>query len=116
VRGLILVGLLIANSCATTTRYSISVVNSTSEKIEDAHVYYDGFRSIGGSLTPGQRKSHVFVPKPVPAVAIVEWRTTDGHLHRKSVAVKKILPRNFRGDIYFEIVAADEVRVWSKTE
>ncbi|MGA7617087.1 MAG: hypothetical protein WBX15_18120 [Thermoanaerobaculia bacterium] len=98
-------------TCASTPTYNVVLRNATAEKITGAHVSYAGFRSVGGVLVPGAMARQALVQKPVPQKAKVEWRTADGQLHVKEVAVKTAIPERFSGDITFEILDHEQVRV-----
>ncbi len=91
--------------------YNVVIKNVGKQGIEDAHVTYGQFRSVGGVLSPGLYAGHGHPEYPIPTVATVEWRTADGQLHHKDVEVKKLVPKRFRGDIQFEISDDDAVTV-----
>lgn len=91
--------------------YDIVIRNVGTKTITDANVQYDDFRSLGGIVSPGYGKSHQNPNYPIPEKATIEWRTEDGKLHQKEVEVKRHVPRNFRGDIQFEIDDNNEVKV-----
>jgi hypothetical protein len=96
--------------------YSVSVRNMTQATITDAHVSFDGFRSIGGTVDPGIYKSNVDVQRPIPEEATVEWRTSDNVSHRRVVKVRSAVPARFRGEIFFEIMPDGTVKVVPRTD
>lgn len=97
--------------CSVTSAYDIVIKNVGSKPVDEASVSYGEFKSVGGYISPGRSKGHMDPGYPLPDIAIVEWRSEDGELHQKEVAVKKYVPRSFRGDIQFEINDKNEVAV-----
>lgn len=91
--------------------YNVVIKNVGERRIENAHVVYGEFRSIGGVIIPGSQKGHGHPEYPIPETATVEWRTEDGVMHRQDVQVKTLVPKRFRGDIQFEIADDDTVTV-----
>ncbi len=91
--------------------YNVVIKNIGKQTINDAHVKYDEFRSVGGVLPSGIYAGHGNPEYPIPETATVEWRTEDGVMHRQEVAVKKLVPKGFRGDIQFEIADDNTVTV-----
>ena len=91
--------------------YNVVIKNVGNRRVEKAQVIYGDFRSIGGSLSPGIWKLHGNPQYPIPSNATVEWRRTDGEMHRQEVEIKKMVPKGFRGDIQFEIADDDTVTV-----
>lgn len=91
--------------------YNVIIKNVGIRTIDDARVTYGEFRSVGGVLPPGIYAGHGHPEYPIPATAAVEWRTEDGRMHRQEVAVKKLVPKGFRGDIQFEIADDNTVTV-----
>ena len=63
--------------CCVTLRpsYTVVIENSTGALIRDAHVYWEDFESIGGSMDPGVWKSHNYIQAPLPRRVMVRWRT-----------------------------------------
>ena len=101
--------ILLSIGCAPD--YGVAVRNLTSSLITDAHVTFGNFKSTGGAIDPGIYKITHEIGEPIPEEATVEWRTADGRLHVKRVAVKSVIPRNFSGRIFFEIMPDQTVRV-----
>jgi len=97
--------------CSQLDEYDILIKNVGSKGIDDAHVCFGEFRSIGGILSPGRGKLHGNPEHPIPEKATVEWRTEDGVMHREEVEVLKHIPKGFRGDIQFEIDDDNSVTV-----
>jgi hypothetical protein len=91
--------------------YNVIVKNVGNRTIDDAHVVYGEFRSIGGIIIPRSEKGHGHPQYPIPTTATVEWRTEDGQMHRKEVEVKSLVPKSFSGDIVFEIDDGNNVTV-----
>lgn len=91
--------------------YNVVIKNVGRRTIDDAHVMYGQFRSVGGILPSGIYAGHGHPDYPIPSTATVEWRTEDGVMHKKDVDVKKLVPKGFRGDIQFEIADDDTVNV-----
>jgi hypothetical protein len=103
-------------ACAS-VQYAVVLRNSTSEELDEVHVSYGDFRSIGGVLPPGIEKGEGGVPVPIPDRALVTWRDAQGKLHSVAVPVKSVLPGAFRsGEIYFDIQPDGSVLVWGKPE
>jgi hypothetical protein len=91
-------------------RYNVSIMNVSNAVLHDANGTYGSFESGGGILPPGIHKVYCLVPYPIPDVATVEWRAKDAVLHRKEVSLRRV-PKDFRGEIRFEIDASDNVNV-----
>jgi hypothetical protein len=100
--------------CASEQKYMVSIVNSSKSTIDDAHVLYDGFESVGGVISPGGISRHLYPEVQIPVKAIVQWRTHDDKLHEKEVEVRKLVPEKIKVEIIFEITAENEVVVRSK--
>ncbi|MFN7137937.1 MAG: hypothetical protein ACK4UN_01215 [Limisphaerales bacterium] len=83
--------------------YDIVLRNTGSNTIKDAHVRYDNFQSIGGWVSPGNQKTHSRPGIPIPLTAIVEWKTEDDTKFQTNMLIKQNLPKDFRGEIIFEI-------------
>jgi hypothetical protein len=112
-RYLLLLLIFLICGCRTMQDYNIVIQNNGTKTITDANVQYDDFQSLGGIVSPGYGKSHHNPDYPIPEKAIVEWRTEDGKLHQKEVDVIRHIPKDFRGDIQFEIDDNNEVKVKS---
>lgn len=111
---LVLLGLtLFWTVCCATARpsYTILIENSTGQLIRDAHVYWEDFKSIGGSMDPDVWKSHNFIRTPLPPRVMVRWRTPDGVTHREEVSVPEGARRRFRGTLHFELFEDGRVEV-----
>ncbi|MDD4870754.1 MAG: hypothetical protein PHR77_09360 [Kiritimatiellae bacterium] len=106
----VLFGVLLIGGCRVED-YNVIIKNVGKRTIDDAHVIYGEFRSIGGILPSGIYAGHGHPEYPIPEKATVEWRTEDGQMHRKDVDVKKLIPKRFRGDIQFEIADDNTVTV-----
>ncbi len=91
--------------------YNVVIKNVGTRRVDNAQVVYGEFRSVGGVLSPGIWKLHGHPDHPIPPTAKVEWRTADGQMHHVDVAVKKLMPKRFSGDIQFEIADDDNVTV-----
>jgi hypothetical protein len=91
--------------------YSITIQNSTGVRIDDAHVSWDSFKSVGGSFNPGVHKAHRFITVPLPLRVAVRWRTQDGVDHWQEVDVPKDLPRPFKGTLRFELLEEGRVEL-----
>ena len=98
--------------------YTIVIQNSSDVSIRDAHVYWAGFESVGGSLGAGGGSGHHFIQVPLPPRVMVRWRTPDGVTHHEEVKVPEGLARRFRGTLRFDIQRDGhvEVRVDSREE
>ena len=110
--------ILFMTGCQTmsqTPTYSVVLINGTSNTIDDAHVRFGQFESVGGYLRPGIKSTHRFVPLPPPEKALVVWKSQDGVSHEKTVEVLKTLPKDFNDeDIIFTILEDDNVTVTNK--
>jgi hypothetical protein len=110
--------ILFMTGCQTmsqTPTYSVVIVNGTTNTIDNAHVRFGQFESIGGYLRPGIKKTHSFVPIPPPEKALVVWTSQDGKSHEETVEVLKILPKDFNDeDIIFTIQEDGNVAVTNK--
>ena len=91
--------------------YNVVINNVGKRTISDACVAYGEFRSVGGVIASAARVTQLTPEYAIPATATVEWRTEDGQMHRKEVEVKKLVPKDFRGDIVFEIADDSTVTV-----
>jgi hypothetical protein len=110
-RYLLLLLILVICGCKTTQDYDIVIRNIGTKIITNADVTYGGFHSGGGIVSPGYGATYQNPDYTIPEKATIEWRTEDGKLHQKEVEVKRHVPRNFRGDIQFEIDDNNEVKV-----
>lgn len=90
--------------------YSVVIHNVGKETVYEAHVSYGAFQSRGGVIVASASKGQGGVREPIPEKAIVEWRLEDGTLYRREVVLKEVVPRDFAGEIWFEI-DSDDVRV-----
>lgn len=97
-----LLGAFLLGGCGVED-YNVVIKNVGTRTIDDAHVLYGQFRSIGGILPPGIYAGHGHPEYSIPSKATVEWRTEDGVMHRQDVEVKSRIPKGFHGDIQFEI-------------
>ena len=97
--------------CSSGQDYMVSIVNLSASTINDAHVIYDGFVSVGGVIPTGGVSSHLSPEVPIPIKAIVQWRTQDGELHKKEAEVKKLIQKIDRVEIIFEIADNNQVTV-----
>ena len=96
-------------------RLNAVVLNNTGkQELNDAHVSYGEFESVGGVLVPGAVAGHGGISHPLPERATVQWRTPDGTLHSKEVAVRSQLPKGFRGEVWFQIDDSSGVTVIGK--
>lgn len=95
--------------------YSVVIRNGGTDALTNAHVSFGGFISIGGNLSPGIKKIHLDAGRSLPKQAKVEWRTPDGVLHQKQVAVRSRVPRGFAGDLIFTIRDDGEVEFRGET-
>lgn len=91
--------------------YGVAVRNLTAQELAEASVNFDGFSSIGGVLPSGIYKITYDVGRPIPDRATVRWRSPDGALQTRIVKVRDVVPRNYGGRIFFEIMPDGNVRV-----
>jgi len=89
--------------CNSDADYKITISNISDATIEEAHVVYGSFKSAGGVIPSGDYATHLFPDVPIPETAIVQWRTQDGVMHKKSMGLKTVLPKKFSGELKFEI-------------
>ena len=94
----------------TVPYYDVSIKNISKLVLDDAHVSYDNFYSIGGVLPPGIEKIHGNPNYPIPDKATVEWRTKDGIFHKKEIDLTRI-SKDFSGEIRFEIDDSNNVAI-----
>ena len=102
--------LCVVVACARTD-YGVAIRNATASHIRDAHVSFGDFRSVGGGIQPGLWVVHLDVGKPIPETAVVEWRSSTGEQHRKTVDVRDVVPPGFDGKIFFDIMPDGTVQV-----
>jgi hypothetical protein len=102
--------ILIGGCAAMIPDYAVSIRSLAKETITEANVVYGTFSSGGGVISPGVYKGYGHVPYPIPDTATVEWRTQDKVFHRTDVNLKNI-PKNFNGEIRFEIDNNNSVTV-----
>lgn len=104
---------LLGVSCASMRpTYEIVITNSTGVAIDDAHVFWEGFESAGGSMFPRTSSGDHFIQTPLPSRVMVRWQTRpDSIIHREGVAVPEGVPRRFRGTLHFEILEDGRVEV-----
>lgn len=65
----------------------LTLVNATPGFIQDAHVEFDGFRSIGGSFSPGISKTHGGIRRRLPEQVRVTWRDAEGNPFAREVTI-----------------------------
>ena len=97
--------------CSLPQEYDVSIKNVGNDVIYDAHVFYGDFRSVGGVIPPGIRSVHMKPGHPIPEKAIVQWRSKDNVLKEKQVFIKKLTPKDFDGEIRFEIGNDNNVEI-----
>lgn len=110
----VLICIALATQCAR-REYGVAIRNMTTNDIEEAHVTFDGFRSVGGGIEPGLYVVHMDVGRPVPESAVVEWKA-GGTRRSQTVRVRDVVPSHFHGDIYFDIMPDGSVHVVPRTE
>ena len=111
IRRVALSALLLLVACATGVPvYNVAVKNATPEHLVDVRLSFGDFRSLTTQLRPGAHLRQGRVPHPIPDRATVTWRTPDGAVHTKEVAVKPAVPADFSGDIFFDIEEGERVR------
>ena len=101
--------LLMTVSCGARQQYDITIENVGDETIDDAHVIFEGFYSIGGIIPPGREATNLRPNHRLPEVVLVQWQTEDYVLHKKIIKID--LPPKFKGDIRFKIGAQEKVTV-----
>jgi len=96
---------------AVRSPYEILIENSTGLLIRDTHVSWEGFKSVGGSMSPGATAGHAFIRARLPPRVMVRWRTPDGVTHREEVEIPESVPRRFHGTLHFELFPDGHVEV-----
>jgi hypothetical protein len=96
--------------------FEVVILNSGDQEIEDAHVEFDDFVSVGGIIVPRALTAHVVRQTPIPESALVRWKSLDGKSYKRIVEVRSKVPEAFRsgGSLVFEIDG--ENRVVFRTE
>jgi hypothetical protein len=72
--------------------FHLTLKNGTTHDIYDAHVEFDGFRSLGGVFGAGTAKTHVDLNRAIPSEATVVWRNPD----EQSFSKRVVVPANLR--------------------
>src|SRR5438105_4977490 len=74
-----LIGLCLVTGvgCAT-VEYAVEILNDTGVMIDDAHVTFEGFQSVGGSMPNGISKMHMGISREIPEAVQVQWRLNPG--------------------------------------
>jgi hypothetical protein len=103
--------LLLSLMCANGPRYNVAVKNRTSEPLTAAYVSFGEFRSLDRPLPLDGHTRQGRVPFPIPDRATVTWRGSDGVSHTKEVEVTPLVPKDFTGDIFFDIYDGEQVVV-----
>jgi hypothetical protein len=111
---LFFIALISLSSCSTQQEYMLSISNSSGFEIDNAHILYDDFTSVGGVIPPGGIASHLYPDRPIPIKAKVQWRTHNGDMHSKTVEVKKLTKNKGKIEIIFEIDDNNDVSVLVK--
>ena len=94
----ILAGLLVLVGCCQRGEYTIVILNDTDALITEACVSLNGFNSLGGAIAPHFEAGHGGITTPMPDTVVVQWRSSDGVLHRKAVSVRGVKPQEFAGE------------------
>jgi hypothetical protein len=84
------IGLVVCPGCAPALEYDIELANDTGAPIDDAHVVFEGFQSVGGSIPPAISKVHMAVTHEMPDTVEVQWRpfeTPEASLRRVHVPI-----------------------------
>ncbi len=87
-----LIAFLIVLVACGASEFDLTLENGTSGPIDDAHVRFNGFTSLGGSFNSGIRKTHGGINRPLPAEITVEWRSAEGQSYSRQISV----PENVR--------------------
>ena len=82
-----LIGLLIVVFACGTPGFDLTLENGTAGPIDDAHVRFNGFTSLGGSFNSGIRKAHGGINRTLPAEISVEWRNAEGQHFSRRITV-----------------------------
>ena len=101
--------LLICSSC---TRYAITFRNVSDKNIKGMFYKSDNL-DYGSSyfvLVKSSHASYINPPQKVPETVTVSWSFVDGVKNEKVINLKKIFPRNFKGDVVYEL-SNDDVKV-----
>ncbi len=85
-RRLLLLLLPVVLACGLSA-FDLTLQNGTSHFIYDAHVEFDGFRSVGGVFASGAAKTHMGVKRSVPPAVTVVWRDVDGKTFSRQVQI-----------------------------
>lgn len=90
--------------------YDVAIKNIGKIEITDAHVSYNGFKSVGGYIAPGTDSVHMNVQIPLPNEVNIQWRSKNGVMHNKIVSLKNH-KKKFKGKISFLIDDNNNVEV-----
>jgi|SRR5581483_3736812 len=101
--------LLLLILCASRPEYDIEIKNSTGRFIRDAHVRFDDFESIGGTIAPGAKKVHGGIHRRPPPIVVVVWVSDTEQRHEVRSPLN--LPPQFVGVVVFEIGSDNSVTV-----
>mgnify|MGYP000120737298 CR=1 FL=1 len=78
--------LLVLFACGA-SEFDLTLENGTSAPIDDAHVRFNGFTSLGGAFDSGIRKTQGGIIPSLPAEITVEWRNAEGKPYSRRITV-----------------------------
>jgi hypothetical protein len=96
--------------------YSVAIQNVGTNDLENVQVSMGRFQTISYAISPGQRRLEASGDIRLTKDATVKWRTPNGLLHERRVAVKELVPEGFGGTIVFQIRSDNTVRVIPKSD
>ncbi len=95
----------------TRVRWSVVIKNGTTAHVQNAHVLFRDFESVGGHIAQGGRKKDAIAPPPIPDKATVVWESENGGKHRREVEVLKKLTLKNEVEVVFTILPDNQVSV-----
>lgn len=93
---IILMLTLVFQGCGLPSRYSVTIQNETTARLDDVQVSWDEYVVSAGIVLVGMEKSEEFPNAPFPKRAVVEWRAPNGRMHEFEVDVAAAVGRRSR--------------------
>lgn len=89
---------IILSGCTGSSNYHLVIKNTGNSKIDEVKVVFDNFNFEFGIISSHKFAMHSSVGEkyPLPEKATIEWQTSDGLAHKKTVEIKTSIPEKFK--------------------
>ena len=112
----LLTSALLIISCSKTIDYNWVIYNSGKTKINNAHISYNKFKSVGGIVIPDSTKTHMINNRKIPEMVSIKWISKSGKEYIKNLKLTEKIPTNIKSgsSLVFEINNKNEVKFYVK--